>query len=49
MELLFVAIGIGAYVLGILTGLLIDTMTTSRTRKAPTPLLGVVLPRDGDK
>lgn len=46
MELLFVLIALGIYVLGIGTGLAIDAMTTRRTRKAPAPLLGVVLPKE---
>ena len=45
MELLFILIAVGIYVLGIATGLAIDAMT-HRTRKPPAPLLGVVLPRE---
>ena len=48
MEWLFVLIALGIYVLGIGTGLAIDAMTT-RTRKTPAPLLGVVLPREEKK
>ena len=45
MEALFVLIAIGIYVIGIATGLAIDAMC-HRTRKAPAPLLGVVLPKE---
>lgn len=48
MEAVFVLVAIGIYILGIGTGLAIDAMTT-RTRKVPTPLLGVVLPREEQK
>lgn len=48
MELMFIAIAVGIYALGIATGLAIDAMT-HRTRKTPAPLLGVVLPREEKK
>ena len=49
MEAMFIVIAVGIYILGIGTGLAIDAMTTRRTRKTPTPLLGVVLPREEEK
>lgn len=49
MELLFILVAVGVYVLGIATGLAIDAMTTHRTRKTPAPLLGVVLPSEEKK
>lgn len=48
MEMTFVLIAIGVYVLGVGTGLAIDTMFV-RTRKKPMPLLGVVLPPEEKK
>lgn len=48
MEITFVFIAIAIYALGIGTGLAIDTMFV-RTRKAPTPMLGVVLPPEEKK